>query len=105
MRVDDPARPGPLPTVSFSLSPDQMEQLRRLAEQRRVSVSQIAREAFSTALAQWEAEQTPGTAGNSLPAPEPPEPTQPVRSRWPRQLRRRATRHSPHKRTAPRPIP
>ena len=103
MRADDPVRPRPLPTVSFALSHEQMQQLRAIAEQRGVSVSQVAREAFEAALAEWES----ADAAAHPPAP-PAENSAPQRLapvRWPRQLRRRAAHHGPQKRKALRPIP
>lgn len=103
MSADDSGRSRPLPTVSFALSQEQMQQLHLIAERRGVSISQIAREAFETALDHWTADDPPDEPAPPVerlaPASRPPA------VRWPRQLRRRATHHAAGQRKSARPIP
>jgi hypothetical protein len=100
MSADDSGRSRPLPTVSFALSQEQMQQLHLIAERRGVSISQVAREAFETALEQWT-----GAAAEDPPPPVAETSQRSPATRWPRQLRRRATHHGAGQRKAARPIP
>jgi hypothetical protein len=88
-RVKPPNQHRSLPTVSFSLPSQEVEQVRQLAYARDVSMSQVMREAIALVLAQWavvpavvpvpvpdEAADVPSRPRRTRPAPPP------ARPRW-----------------------
>jgi hypothetical protein len=89
--VKPPNQHRSLPTVSFSLPSQEVEQVRQLAYARDVSMSQVMREAIALVLAQWavvpavvpvpaaapdEAADVPSRPRRTRPAPPP------ARPRW-----------------------
>src|SRR4051812_32154449 len=99
---ETPPKHRRLPTISFSLPVDQMEQLRAIGASRDASLSKIVREAFDVALQHWghsPVEREP-EAQSSVSQPSHRQGRGKTEKagvreiyRWPRALRRHAAQH------------
>jgi hypothetical protein len=99
---ETPPKHQRLPTVSFSLPVDLVEELRTIGARRDVSLSQIVREALDLALEQWghtpverESENRPRLqlTYHHHARKSSAKPGEPELFRWPRSARRYAARH------------